>query len=78
MPGETADAGSATGKTGTPTAQVANTPFNVTVSAVDALWNMVQPGRVSITSSDPLATLPPNAALVAGTVDFNVNLQSAD
>src|SRR5207244_3410991 len=40
-PGETAAPGSATGKTGTPTAQTAGTAFNVTVNAVDANWNLV-------------------------------------
>src|SRR5205823_5701032 len=35
-PGETASPGTASGKTGTPSAQTASTPFNVTVNAVDA------------------------------------------
>src|SRR5204863_10057657 len=39
-PGETASPGSATGKSGTPTAQSASAPFNVTVNAVDANWNL--------------------------------------
>ena len=41
MPGETAAAGTTTGKTGTPSAQTAGTAFNVTVNAVDANWNVV-------------------------------------
>src|SRR6202043_3641235 len=41
MPGETASPGSATGKTGAPTAQTAGTAFSVTVNAVDANWNPV-------------------------------------
>ena len=41
MPGETASAGSASGKTGTPTAQAAGTALSVTVNAVDANWNLV-------------------------------------
>src|SRR5262249_24332282 len=41
MPGETASPGSASGKTGTPTAQTAGTAFNVTVNAVDTKWNLV-------------------------------------
>src|SRR5207247_1000232 len=40
MPGETAAPGTTSGKTGTPTAQTAGTPFNVTVNAVDANWNV--------------------------------------
>ncbi len=77
VPGETADAGSATGKTGSPSAQTANTGFSVTVNAVDAVWNVVASSdTVAITSSDPLANLPPNDALVAGTAAFAVTLQS--
>ena len=41
VPGETASPGSATGKTGTPTAQNAGNAFNVSVNAVDANWNLV-------------------------------------
>src|SRR5205814_4631491 len=41
LPGEIASPGSSTGKTGTPTAQAAGTPFNVTVNAVDANWNTI-------------------------------------
>ena len=40
-PGETAAPGTGTGKTGTPTAEVAGTAFSVTVNAVDANWNVV-------------------------------------
>ncbi|HXJ76162.1 MAG TPA: hypothetical protein VNM37_25115, partial [Candidatus Dormibacteraeota bacterium] len=40
-PGETAAPGSASGKTGTPSARTAGTGFNVTVNAVDAFWNLV-------------------------------------
>ncbi len=78
VPGETSVPGSATGRTGAPTAQQANTPFNVTVSAVDAYWNAVSSAdAVAITSSDPLAVLPPDAALVAGSGTFAVTLQSS-
>jgi len=41
VPGETAAPGTATGKTGAPTAQPAGTAFNVTVRSVDADWNLV-------------------------------------
>src|SRR5204863_2459260 len=61
VPGETAAPGTATGKTGTPTAQ-SGTAFNVTVNAVDANWNLVSSTHaVGITSSDPNATVPANA-----------------
>ena len=79
MPGETAAPGTPTGKTGTPTAQTAGTAFNVTVNAVDDNWNVVNTvtDTVAITSSDANATLPANAALVAGTKTFSVTLKTA-
>ena len=47
----------------------AGAPVSVTVNAVDANWNLVASATptVAITSSDANATLPANAALVAGT-----------
>src|SRR5207302_491391 len=78
MPGETASAGSATGKTGSPSARTAATAFTVTVNAVDANWNVVSStDTVGITSSDANATLPANAALVAGTKTFSVTLNTS-
>src|SRR6185436_9613671 len=54
VPGETAAPGSATGKTGTPTAQSSGTAFNVTVNAVDANWNVASSTHtVGITTTDP-------------------------
>jgi len=77
VPGETADPGSLTGKTGSPDPQVVNSPVTVTVSAVDAYWNVVPAtDTVGITSSDALATLPANAPLSAGTVSFTVYFQT--
>ena len=79
VPGETADAGTATGKTGSPTAQTSGTAFNVTVKAVDANWNPVSSTDVvHLTSSDAAATLPANAALVAGAKTFSVTLATAE
>src|SRR5262249_50023032 len=77
-PGETASPGSTTGKTGSPSAQTAAVPFNVTVNAVDANWNLINSvtDTVGITSSDPAATLPANAALVSGTRSFSVTLST--
>ena len=79
MPGETAAPGTTTGKTGTPTTQIAGTSLNVTVKAVDANWNLVNTGiqTVAITSSDVNATLPSNAALVAGTLTYAVTFKTA-
>ena len=79
MPGETASAGSATGKTGTPTAQNTDNPLTVTVNAVDANWNLINSAgdTVRITSSDTNATLPSNAALSGGTQTFSVNFNTA-
>src|SRR5207245_9129410 len=78
VPGETAAPGSITGKTGTPTSQPTGTAFNVTVNAVDANWNLVNTvtHTVGITSSDPSATLPANAALVSGTKALSVTLKT--
>ena len=79
MPGETAAPGTATGKTGTPSARTAGAAFTVTVNAVDANWNRVSSvgDTVRITSSDANAPLPANAALVAGTQTFTVTLVTA-
>ena len=76
VPGEIAAPGTVSGKTGTPTAQMAGTPFTVTVNAVDANWNVVaSTDVVAITSSDPAATLPASAALVARHQDVRRHAQ---
>src|SRR5205823_4010484 len=78
MPGETASPGSATGKTGAPSAQTAGSSFTVTVNAVDANWNPVtSTDTIAITSTDANAALPANAALVAGTKTFSVTAKTA-
>ncbi len=79
LPGETAAPGTVSGKTGTPTGVTAGTLVNATIRAVDANWNLVSSATptVAITSSDVNATLPANAALVAGTRTFNVTLKTA-
>src|SRR5262249_52198312 len=66
VPGETAAPGSATGKTGTPSAQIAGISLNVNVNAVDANWNLVNSVSdvVDLNSSDLSASLPPDTALV--------------
>ncbi len=53
-------------------------PFNVIVRSVDADWNLVSSTHtVGITSSDINATLPANAALVAGARTNSVTLRTA-
>src|SRR5262249_1858065 len=75
-PGESPAPGTATGRTGTATDQSINYAFTVTVLATDQWWNPV--GGVSdvvhITSGDPMATLPPDAAMVNGVASMNVKL----
>ena len=75
MPGETSAPGTATGKTGTPTAQTVGVPFDVIVNAVDDAWHLISLApndSVHITSSDDAATLPADAQLVGGTKTFSV------
>lgn len=54
LPGETAAPGTATGKTGTPTAQQVSIPFGFTVKAVDSEWFPVTgiDNAIRITSTD--------------------------
>jgi hypothetical protein len=78
MPGEIAAPGTPNGKTGTPTAQTAGTPFTVTVNAVDVNWNLAASTHtVAITSSDTSAVLPANAALSGGVGTFAVTFKAA-
>src|SRR5262249_38071307 len=78
-PGEIAAPGTPTGKTRTPSAQAAASACNVTVNGVDANWNVLSnvTDTIGITSSDPNAVLPSNAALVAGSQLFSVTLKSS-
>ena len=67
---------SPTGRGGAATDQSINYSFNVTVLATDSWWNPV--GGVSDVvasrSDDPLATLPPDQALVDGRAELPVRL----
>ncbi|MFC4230356.1 beta strand repeat-containing protein [Parasediminibacterium paludis] len=76
MPGETAAAGTISGKIGNPTIQTRGIPFNVVVNGVDAYWNTVSnvSDNIAITSTDGSAFLPPNSGLVNGTNMFSVAL----
>ena len=85
MPGETNAPGTATGKIGTPEAQVVGTAVRVTVHAVDANWNIVTycTDQVNLTSSDTGATsdqgagLPLTGQLAQGTASFNIMFATA-
>jgi hypothetical protein len=78
MPGEVAAPGTSTGKTGTPSAEAAGVAFNVTANAVDTNWNVVGTviDNVTLSSTDPNATLPSVAALSGGSRTFSVALNT--
>jgi len=78
-PGESAAPGTASGKSGTPSVQIPDAGFNLTVNAVDDHWNTVKAvtDLAALSSSDFFATLPANAALVAGTKQFSVALSES-
>ncbi|MDQ2965581.1 MAG: Ig-like domain-containing protein, partial [Chloroflexota bacterium] len=77
VPGEVWAPGSPTGKTASPSGQTANSPFSVTVRAVDGWWNAgSSTDTVAITSTDADAVLPPNAALIAGARSFTITLET--
>jgi len=68
LPGQTAQGGTVTGFTGSPTDQHAGATFTLTVRAVDAYWNLV-PGvnhRIALTSTDGFANIPPETTLANG------------
>jgi len=78
LPGETAAPGTGSGKTGTPRAQVSGIPFNVTVNACDASWNVVSTisNSIKLTSTDASATLPQPAQLQSGTMTVSVTFNA--
>jgi hypothetical protein len=76
LPGETAQGGTPTGKTGTPTSQTAGATFTVIVRAVDDFWNLV-PGvsdHVDVQSSDAFAVLPADTTLANGQILISARL----
>ena len=78
VPGETAAPGTISGITGTASAQSLAVPFDVSVRAVDAFWNLISTSdTVTLSASGPVAILPPSAALVAGRKTFSITLYSA-
>ena len=69
LPGESNAPGTATGKTGTPLAQAAGVPFDITINACDATWNIAPcSDTVHLTTTDPSGYPPNDTALVNGTV----------
>jgi hypothetical protein len=76
LPGETAAPGTPTGKTGTPDPQTQYTPFDVRINAVSDDWALISgiTDTVTLTTTDGDPLLPPDAALVNGTVTMTVDL----
>lgn len=74
LPGETAVAGSTSGKTGTANTETSGTSFNAVVNAVDAFWNPVSSSdTVQLScSGDATAILPSPTALTGGSVTLSV------
>ena len=79
LPGETADPGSRTGKTGAPPGSTAGAHVTVTVNAVDAYWNVGElrdaHGGTSPAPTPRQGTCRPMRPLVAGTRSFAVTLR---
>jgi len=75
-PGETVAPGSADGRGGEATDQSINFAFTVTVLATDHWWNPVGGAAdlIELTSTDPMAELPAQTALIDGQVDLVVRL----
>jgi hypothetical protein len=78
LPGETRAPGTVTGKTGTPSPEVAGAAFNVTVNAVDVYWNVATPvtDLVTLSTTETNGTVPPQTALVGGTRTLPVTLRT--
>jgi predicted RNA-binding protein with TRAM domain len=79
LPGESVAPGTATGKTGTPTAQTVGIPFTVMVRACDASWNTdpTVTNVVALTSTDASASLPSQTALASGEIELTVTFNAA-
>jgi FlgD Ig-like domain len=77
-PGQTVAPGTAEGRSGTATDQSINFSFTVSIYATDAWFNPV--GGVTdvmhLTSTDLLAQIPPDAAMVDGVAQMNVRLST--
>jgi hypothetical protein len=77
-PGESPAPGTASGRTGTATAQSINYSFTLTVLATDQWWNPVTGPTdvVHIACGDPLAQLPADQAMVNGRADMTIRLST--
>lgn len=77
-PGEDLAPGTETGRAGAATDQSINFAFTVTVYATDAWWNPVSgvTDVVRVTSSDPMAELPPDTPLSNGHAAMSVRLST--
>ena len=72
LPGESNAPNTPTGKTGTPAPQTLYNAFDLTINRCDATWHIVPSSdTVAITSTDALAALPPDTALVNGTATIS-------
>ncbi len=78
LPGETATPGVAPGKSGSVESILAGTSLQVRVNAIDNWWNVISTvsHTVHISSTDPSANLPSDAALYNGTRQFVLTLNS--
>ncbi|MFC2091297.1 hypothetical protein ACFLTD_00810, partial [Elusimicrobiota bacterium] len=80
LPGENADPGSASGKSGSPTARTAGSKFNVTVNCTDSKWNRVITANpdVKLKTDNNYSELPLTQPLIGGTTTFGVILYTAE
>ncbi|OVE75447.1 hypothetical protein BVX98_07640, partial [bacterium F11] len=79
LPGEDADPGSTTGKTGTPTDWTAGNITTVTVNVVDSNWNIVPTASLSVqlTNNSDSFSSPITQPLINGTTIFNFLVYTA-
>ncbi len=77
-PGEEVAPGTETGRYGEATDQSINYSFTVSVYATDSWWNPVAgiTDQIRITSSDPLAELPPDAYMTDGVAQMSIRLST--
>ncbi len=77
-PGETIAPGSETGRIGFATDQSINFAFTVSVYATDPWFNPVLgvTDVVSVSTTDPLAQLPPNTPLMDGSANLSIRLST--
>ena len=77
-PGQELAPGSEDGRVGAATDQSINYAFTITVYSTDAWWNPVTgvSDLIRISSSDPLAELPQDTALVDGQIDLSLRLST--